>query len=337
MAKSANQKIKLYTLAKIFEEKTDENHGLRIKDLLKELEDRGVPAGRTSVVDDIDCLIADLDFDIVSEDLNEGKKKKTDTIYWLDSRDFDVAEVKLLTDLVQSSRFISSKSVDTLIGKLKGLTSVYNAQNLDKMIFTKYLSDGRVKNIFNNIDYIYHAITENMQISFEYMCWDLEKNLVKESTINNLSPWALVFAEDYYYLIGYKKDESDLFHYRIDMMDKIHFCEEIRQGLEKVKEIDFTKYSLKYIGMNKGAVSRIHVTTPIDKVGVFIDRFGEDISIRAGENKSRRDIVFDVAVTDEFFGWLSGLGIEIRLIRPEPVVEKYKNYLIRLCNNYDID
>ena len=210
MAKSSGQKLKLLYLIKMLRENTDENHPMSTPDIIKYLENQGIHAERKSIYNDMECL-ADFGYDVVQVQSRLGGG------YYLGSREFELPELKLLVDAVQSSRFITTKKSRELIRKLEQIAGKNDAGKLQRQVYVA----GRVKteneSIYYSIDAIHRAIQENKQISFVYLDWNLKKQLVPRPNGNKcVSPWALIWREENYYLAAYDSEDRVIKHYRVD-------------------------------------------------------------------------------------------------------------------------
>ena len=328
MPKGTNQKLKLYYLAKIFMEKTDDEHGLTMPELLEELEKYDVTADRKSIYSDIEAL-NDIGLDIVGE--KEGKY----FIYHIGSRRFELAELKLLVDAIQSFKFITEKKSNALIRKLTTLASEYEASQLERQLSVQ----GRVKtmneSIYYTVDEIHSAISENRKISFKYMTWDTNKKLVpKKDKVYVISPWRLTWNDDNYYLIAFDSEAGKIKHYRVDKMEKIGILDERREGKEHFKAFDLAAYTNRAFGMFGGEGTMVTLSVKDEMVGVLIDRFGKNITMKSAKKKGWTDARVEVAVSDQFFGWIFGLGTGVKITAPASVVKKYKTELDNLSDFY---
>ena len=212
MPKSQNQKMKLLYLIKIFNEKTDEKHPISMPGLIEELARYGVNAERKSMYDDIECLQM-YGMDIIY-------KKMRPAGYYLGKREFEIAELKLLVDSVQSSKFITARKSQELIKKLEGLTSHYEAGQLQRQVYVNNRPKTMNESIYYNVDKIHTAIAANSAIKFMYTEWTIEKKLEPRHNKRkyNVSPWALVWDDENYYLVGYEKHNAQIRHYRVDKL-----------------------------------------------------------------------------------------------------------------------
>ena len=272
--KGDKQKLKMLYLVKIFSEETDDDHYLTMPEIIKKLADYGVNADRKTIYQDI-AELKDFGFDILTE--QDGRNY----YYYLGSRDFELAELKLLVDAVQSSRFITDKKSKELIGKLEGLVSDHQGKQLHRQVIIA----GRVKtvneNIYYSVDTIHQAIGDDRQIRFHYSDWNLEKKLEPryEGMWYQLSPWALMWDDEKYYLVGYDAKHDTIIHYRVDKMTDIGLLEDKREGKEAFREFNIAHYTNTLFGMYAGDETRVTLEGANYMVGVVIDRFGKDIMI----------------------------------------------------------
>lgn len=328
MAKGRNQKLKLMYLAKIFLEETDDEHGLTLQQIIQKLSLYDVNAERKTIYADIDEL-RNYGIDIVVE--KEGKN----TRYHIGDREFELAELKLLVDSVQSAKFITEKKSKELIKKLEGLASVNEAKKLQRQVYIA----GRVKtmneSIYYNVDLIHTAIGMGRQIRFKYYQWNVKKEmeLRHDGAVYEISPWGLLWDDEYYYLIGYDHKSEMIRHYRVDKILNIDITDLPRDGKEVFEKLDMASYTKHRFGMFDGDV--VHVELEVDNVlaGVVIDRFGKAVPMIPKDEKHFTTYV-DVAISNQFFGWVMAFGNQMKIIAPENVVERMKEEVGKLLNMY---
>mgnify|MGYP000181991002 FL=1 len=327
MPKSEKQKLKLLYLLKILTEQTDEQHPMPMAVLREKLKAEEISAERKSLYSDLNCL---MDFGVdVGFDPSKGNGG-----YYLASRDFELPELKLLVDAVSASRFITKSKSEQLIRKIEKLASRYEAVQLQRQVYTS----GQIKNenesIYYHIDAIHTAVHENRQISFLYMEWNLLKKLVarKGGKHYRISPWSLMWNDENYYLIGYDAAAGMLKHFRVDKMGSIEMLKERREGEEIFKKCDLSAYSAKTFGMYGGEEQIVTLSFPNSLVGVVLDRFGKDVSLQklAGE---RFAVHVKVMVSRQFYGWLAGIGKDVKVMAPESVREGYRGHLKEILEN----
>ncbi len=181
---------------------------------------------------------------------------------------------------------------------------------------------------------VHRAITENSRIRFEYLKWNLQKKMVrKQDKIYEVSPWALTWNDENYYLIAYDSEAGRIKHYRVDKMRDIELTGEKRDGSKYFKKSDIAAYAKTNFGMFGGEETKVRLEFKDEMVGVIIDRFGTDISIKkAREGWSLTTV--EVALSEQFFGWIFGLGTEIKIAGPDDVVERFKSDMAAISGNY---
>lgn len=327
MPKSEKQKLKLLYITQYLMEKTDENHIATTTELIDYLASNGITAERKSIYTDIELLI-DYGLDIV-------KVKGRPAGYQLVSRQFELAELKLLVDAVQASKFITSKKSRELIEKLETLCSKKEARQLHRQVVVTNRTKAVNENIYYNVDQIYSAIAGNVKIRFLYFEWNVKKEmqLRHDGAFYEVSPWLLTWDDDNYYLIAYDDESRMIKHYRVDKMLKLSLSDKKRQGKEQFENFDIAAYSKKTFGMFAGEEKMVTLSCKTNLIGVIIDRFGNEVSLR--ENGEGFVLVrVKVAVSRQFFGWLTGLSDAVKIVGPKETAEEYRSYLEEILTNY---
>ena len=268
MPKGSNQKLKLYYLSRIMQEMTDDTHSLTLSEIRKELERYDVTSDRKCLYDDMEALRV-LGLDII------GERYGREYYYHVGKKQFDIAELKLLVDAIQSSKFITERKSADLIKKLTGLASCYEAQQMKRQVVVQ----GRIKtmneSIYYIVDDIHNAISNNRQISFEYMQWNLDKEMEpRRDTRYEVSPWALTWDDENYYLIAYDSKAAKIKHYRVDKIRGIEIMNARREGRNVFAESDMAAYTRMNFGMFGGEAVKVRIQFKNELVGVFLDRFG---------------------------------------------------------------
>ena len=331
MKKADSQKLKLLYLSKILFEETDEEHGITMPQIIHALDGYGIQADRKTLYTDINELKT-FGMDIVSN--KEGRS----FTYRLVSRDFELAELKLLVDSVQSSKFISEKKSRELIKKLEALASNHEASQLHRQV----LLTGRVKSmnesIYYRVDDIHNAINLDRQIRFRYVNWtvDKEQKVRRNGELYCVSPWHLRWDDEYYYLIGYDSASSSIRHYRVDKMKNITVTDIPRDGKAQFSKFNPADYSKKLFGMFSGESCHVTLRGENSMVGVIIDRFGKDIPV-IKVDEEHFDAVVEAAISPQFFGWIASLGSRIRITKPDSVKRSMQDFARELWNMYKDD
>ncbi|MBR3600835.1 MAG: WYL domain-containing protein [Lachnospiraceae bacterium] len=321
MPKGTNQKLKLIYIIKYLMENTDENHKVTMADILRYLEGYEISAERKSIYADIEA-IRDLGIDVV------GEKTGRDFYYYVVSRDFEVAELKLLVDAIQSSKFITEKKSTELIKKLQGLVSVHEAKQLQRQLYVSGGTKAVNENIYYNIDALHNAIGTNQKIQFQYFQWNVKKEmeLRRNGEFYEVSPWALLWEDENYYLIAFDSVHQEIRHYRVDKMLKISLVSENREGKEYFEKFNLAEYSKKNFGMFAGEEEMVKLEVHNRLIGVILDRFGTDVMIIPADAEHFR-VNVKVSVSNQFYGWLFGLGSDVKILAPENVVKRMKEEL----------
>ncbi len=329
MAKGTNQKLKLSYLIKIMLEKTDDEHSLTMPQIMAELEKYDVTAERKSIYTDFNDMTDKLGIEVLKEQVGR------ETFYHVASRDFELAEVKLLIDAIQSSKFITVRKSRELIDKIKGLVSEHQAKQLQRQVFITDRVKSMNESVYYVVDDIHTAINQNKKIQFKYYKWSVEKKLVprRGGEYFIISPWALTWDDENYYLIAYDEWDGKMKNYRVDKMMQISILEEKRAGADIFKNFDLTTYSKTRFGMFNGETRKVHLQFPNDMCGVFLDRFGKDISIRKVDEEHSQ-VAVDVAISNQFFGWVFALGKEVKVTGPDDVVKQMKQAIEEFRENY---
>lgn len=328
MPKSSNQKIKILYLMQILLEETDENHVLNTPQLIRMLENYGIHTERKTIYDDMETL-RQFGLDVVY-------RKEKPSGYFVCSRRFELPELKLLVDTVQASRFVTAKKSDELIRKLERLTSRHEAGQLQRQVTVT----GRIKtmneSIYYNVDKIHEAISANVQIAFQYFEWTIEKRPRPKhgGKTYRISPWALHWGDNNYYMIGYDPEAGAVKHYRVDKMLHIQRTDRKREGRECFQNFNPADFARKTFGMFGGKEQELRLRFENRLAGVVIDRFGQEVTMRQ-DDKEHFLARVSVTVSAPFFGWLSGLGPGVTILSPECVVQEYREFLQNLLRQYD--
>lgn len=329
MAKGANQKLKNLYLMKILMERTDENHSITMPEIISALEAYGISAERKSIYSDIESLRT-YGLDIVGE--AEGK-----TFYYrVVDRTFELAELKLLVDSVQSAKFITEKKSNELIKKIESLSSRYEAQQLQRQVYTSNRIKTLNESIYYNVDLLHDAINENSQIKFHYFQWNADKKmeLRKDGAYYVVSPWGLSWDDENYYMVAFDAAANKIKHYRVDKMLHIELIGEEREGKNHFDKFDMALYAKKMFGMFAGEEESVKIECHNRLAGVMIDRFGKDITM-IKKDSEHFTVNVKVAVSKQFLAWVMALGSDAKIIGPDWVVQRVKDELKRLYELYD--
>ena len=322
MAKGANQKLKILYLMKILLEKTDEENTLTLNEIIVELEKYGIAAERKSIYDDIEALRC------YGIDIATRKSKTTD--YFVANRLFELPELKLLVDAVQCSKFVTCKKSNDLIKKIESLASTHQAMLLHRQVYVADRIKTMNESIYYNVDKLHTAIAENKQVLFKYFEYTInkEKKFRKNGENYIVSPYALSWDDENYYLVTFSEKYSDFTHYRVDRMCDIEIINQPRAKLPDNEYFNIADYSKKVFNMFGGTEETAKIRFDNSLVNAVIDRFGKDITLdKVDENNFA--VRINVAISSTFFAWIFQFGSKVRILSPENVLEKYK------CNLHD--
>ena len=320
MPRSANQKLKLLYLAQILMEQTDEEHPLTVQALIAQLAKHDIQAERKSVYDDLDAL-SRFGLDV---QCRKGRMPG----WFVGARDFELPELKLLVDAVQSSRFITRRKSDALIRKLERLASIHQAQQLQRQVFVS----GRVKvmneSIYYNVDKLHTALSAKRAITFQYFDYNMyrEKVFRREGAQYTVSPYGLIWNNDNYYLVAYDGSHREMRHYRVDKMAEITVTNLPREGAEDYPNFDIAVYGQKHFGMYSGEETTVTLRAKSSMAGVVLDRFGQDV-ILVPDGPDFFSVSIPLVLSPQFYGWLFALDPDVTLTAPPRAVAAYQERL----------
>lgn len=324
MAKGANQKKKLFYILELLTQESDEIHPVTTERIIEYLAGNGISAERKSIYDDAHAL-QELGYDVISC----GRRG-----YYLGAREFELAELKLLVDAVQSSKFLTERKSNQLIKKLSRFCSRFEAGKLQRQVHVFDRVKTMNESVLYLVDTIHEAIAGNRMISFQYMKWNGEKKLVSrhEGKRYLVSPYMLMWEEENYYLVAYDEVAGGRRYYRVDKMAKIKIEETTRTHKEEFAKENAALLSKKTFGMYDGKEERVRISFEEPLLNVVLDRFGtEVILISKGEHKYEASV--DVQVSQQFFGWVCGVS-GVKICEPEWVAEQYKEHLLKQSEWY---
>ena len=320
MAKSPNQKTKLLHLARMLLRQTDEDHPLTVAQIIEALAREDIKAERKSIYDDLEALrLFGLDV--------QCRKGKTPG-WFIGSREFELPELKLLMDAVQSSRFITQKKSDALIRKLESLASIHQAGQLQRQVYVS----GRIKvmneSIYYNVDKLHTAIAAQKAITFKYFDYDIARQKVfrREGKRYVVSPYGLIWNNENYYLVAFDHANRDMRDYRVDKMTEIAVTCLSREGREQYPDFQLAQYGQKHFGMYSGPEWKVTLRGRRDKAGLVWDRFGQDV-ILVPDGEDHFTVTLPVVISPQFFGWLMGLDGSLTLTAPKEAVQAYRQKL----------
>ena len=327
MARSSGQKLKLLLLRAYLLQNTDENHSVTVRQMIEHLDRCGVKAERKSLYSDLDALgEGGYGMDILSDN---GRSS-------LASRDFELQEVKLLVDMVQSSNFITKRKTQALIKKLETLVSVHDAKLLERNVYVRNRVKAMNESVYINVDKISEAIADDRLLRFQYFQYNTrkQKELRHGGRLHEVSPFALIWVDQNYYLLAYSAEHGSMRHYRVDRMTRITSAEGPRRGKEVFAGTDMSTYTTKVFNMFTGEEKRVRLRCDASLADPVIDRFGEDVSM-IPEGDDAFTVTVDVVVSPQFYAWLTPFGTRVEILDPPEVREGFRRQLKALLTLYD--
>ena len=326
MAKSANQKLKLLILKDYLLRNSDEKHPVTIPQIIEELGRYDIKAERKSLYDDLEALRV-YGLDIVQSRGN----------YYVGQRNFETPELKLLVDSIQSSKFITEKKTMSLIKKLEELASMYDAQLLERQVYVRNRVKSMNESVYYNVDSIADAINQDRAIRFKYF----EYTVTKEHRIRRngdwyvVSPFALMWDDENYYMVAWDANAGSLKHYRVDKMLEITALKDARKGKEAFAEVDMAAYAKKTFGMFTGQDRSVRLRFKNILAGAVFDRFGRDVML-IPDGEDHFVVTLDVAVSPQFYSWVFGFGTDVEILSPDDIRERAADLAQQIADQYRI-
>ena len=250
-------------------------------------------------------------------------------------RDFQLPELKLLVDSVQSSKFITHKKTVSLIKKIESLASVYQARQLSRQVFVANRIKTMNESIYYNVDEIHSGIAQNRQIRFRYFDYTVDKKrrFRREGDFYQVSPFALTWDDENYYMVAYDSQAQVIKHFRVDKMVDIAVLETERDGKQAYEALDMAVYARKVFGMFSGDERRVRLRFDNRMVGAVLDRLGRD-AVLVPDGPDHFTVTADVVVSPQFFAWVFGFHTLAQIIGPQDVVEEMREYLAQVAEMY---
>lgn len=326
MARSENQKHKLIRLIEILMRESDDEHGLTMNEIISRLSEYGISAERKSIYDDF-ITLDELGFSVSKLPARPPK-------YTLDNRIFEIAELKMLVDAVQSSKFITAKKSREIIEKLSIFAGSYRSRELSRQVYVEDRIKTQNSSTIYTIDSIHTSINEDRKLSFKYFDYNGEKKKIyrHDGRAYITSPCALIWDDEKYYLVAYDDADKIIKNFRVDKMTDATVLTEERTRGEFLDNFNPADYSRKIFGMYGGREELVTIECKDTLAGAVIDRFGpEPVFIKTdfGFKFSVRAMI-----SPQFFAWVLGFGTDMRIIAPQSVKEDLSKTIEKVSEYY---
>ena len=325
MPKSDNQKLKIFYILDYLQKNSHQEHPVRAAELLSMLErQHNIVCDRKTVYSDIAAL-QDYGVDIVSIPGKNGG-------YYIASRNFELPELKLLIDAVQSSRFLTEKKSRELIEKLCNQCSVHDARLMRRDV----LVSGRVKSmnetIYYNVDAIQEAISQNRQITFRYFDWGMDGKRRYRNRDYTASPYGLCQDHENCYLLAHSPRHG-VTSYRVDRMSHIQPTADPRTPCPELTGKNLVEHANRLFQMYSGETADVKLRFHRDLVNVVIDRFGRDTML-IPDGEDHFVFTVNVAVSPMFLSWVIGFGSKAKVLYPQSVIDACRAMCLESLSQY---
>ncbi|MCL2861615.1 MAG: WYL domain-containing protein [Firmicutes bacterium] len=328
MPKTENQKIKMLRLLEILKSDSDEENPIASTEIIARLKDQGIECGRKSLYDDI-RILNEYGYEVMCI-------KGRQNMYYISDRTFDIPELRILLDAVQSAAFIPKKKTLDLVYKISALAGSHRGELLKKnTVHFDTVKRGNDK-IFYSIDAIDRAIASDKKITFWYFDIDIEGERIyrKEKERYVLSPVGLILANGFHYLVGYDERQKAFRNYRVDRMDNVNIEEENIVPADCIKNFDVYKDQNLAFGMYSGEVERVTLHAHNTLAEIIFDKFGSHIKLnKADENHFTVSV--EIQISPVFLSWCVMFGDRLKILSPKKVEGELMNLIKSITKMYE--
>ncbi len=326
MVKDNCQKIKLLKIVEMLRQESDPEHPLKTVDICKKLTKMGITCDRRTLSKDI-AVLRDYGYDIGAKMIGHEKG------YYVDSRGFSVAELKIIIDAIQAAAFVTKDKTDDLVNRIAAMGGTRKKDILKSNIVCFNTRKHSNEGIYDNVEVLEEAIQGKKQASFYYFDKDEKGNRVyrKNKKRYVVEPMALIFHEDNYYLMCFSSKYDGITNYRVDRMEDVTVEDALVSDGAKMDDSDIARHTEQAFKMYGGPVSDVTIEFEDKLIGVVQDKFGEHVNIvRTAPDKCVASVQLQVSPT--FWGWLFQFGKQMRILSPEKLVEEYHNKIKELAD-----
>lgn len=328
MSNNPKAKLKLLYVMRILQEETDAEHGLSLREIIERLEVYGIQAERKSLYRDIETL-REFGIDIQTY-------QRSPVQYAIAKRDFSLSELMLLVDAVESCKFLTQRQARMLTTNLKLLASDHERALLDRRIHVPGRIASKRDSVFGDIDALHEAMRLHRRIEFSYCKFDLDGERIPTNGGKKhvVTPVGITFADGFYYLTAWNDSHQNMTEFRIDRMVGVKISDQPAARNDEITHYTFEGDDYEHFGRFGGNPATVTLLVDADKVEILMDRFGESVEIRKDDEDHARAVV-KVHASEQFFGWLAGLGGTVRLAGPKSLMKQYKDYLLDLAREIE--
>lgn len=328
MKTPSKQKLRLLYIIDILSKKSDEEHPISATQIMEYLrDDYGIDCERKTVYDCIECL-NEYGYEIIKSQSPRG--------YFMTPYYFEPAELRLLIDAVQSADFISAKKTKLLVKKFSSFVSEHQYKRIEKQVYIDNRNKCANENLFILIDIISSAILSRKQIEVIYRRRKIidGKTARYEEKTMIVNPYALIWSDDHYYLVGNYSKYDNLIHLRIDRLKSVKVLESYSRHFSEVspyqKSFDIADYSNKHLSMFSGDIKPVEMICNNSMIEAFVDQFGEKVLMKPYDEENFIAKV-DVAVTEGLVAWIMQYGSKVKVKSPRElknmIIDKTKSIL----------
>ena len=336
MAGTQNSKLKLLYLADILMRKTDEDHYLAATELCDELNtletEHPIKAERKSIYSDIEVL-KNFGFDII----HVGSKNRGG--YYIGKRKFQLAELRLLSDAVQAAQFISPKKTHELVEKIESMASESQAKILHSQVYVDNRPKCSNEHIYYAISALDEAITAGVKVSFEYTRRRITDDFKTEKEVKSffVSPYALIWSDDHYYLVCNNEKYDNLMHLRVDKIQHVELSTEKRRHFSEVSDytnyFDSADYATKLFSMYSGEPKPIELICDNGLLEVMLDRFGENLRLQKYDGDHFL-LKTNAVASDGLTAWIVQFGGRIKVKAPNDLIYNVQKKAKEILEQY---
>ena len=349
--KGKGQKYKSLLVWDILQKRTDENHAIQLKEIVEHLKMYGITAERHSIKRDIDDILIllkkELDIDLEEQGVEErallGYEVEYDAVqhgYKVSRRPYDFEELRLLAECVRASKFISKSQEEHLLAAIENLCSDYQIEELQNEVYLVGRSKTTNKHIMAAMLKVNQAIRENKKISFKYQKFTIQDRSQqvdrRKGATYKVTPFKLIINEGYYYLLTWNAQKNTTITYRLDRMKGVEVLNEPREGSTEFSKINMETYTQQHFGMFSGEKTRVSLRFTNNLLDTIVDRFGTGADVFYRPDGDRHFVVStDIAISDQFFGWIAGFRKMAQIVSHPDVVADFKSFLSDISERYE--